>query len=157
MSGFGMKLCLVERHDWMTRSFWSRLRVIRAEQLRRLPEIHSVDTFGTFQRFSLGCLFWWQNWGRCENADGSKPPDPGIRWVSETSWQSTRAIVCHWSSKLLHKGLLPSLISLHWMGRWRHRTFWLRTQQNRTTILRTRKLKQQRQQWRSWMILHREP
>jgi len=154
-----MKLRLAERHDWMTCSFWSRLRVIQTEQLQRLPlpEIHSVDTFGTFQRLLLGCLFWRQNWDRCENADGSKPPDRSIWWVSETSWQSTRATVCHWPSKLLHKGLLPSLTSLHWLGKWRHRTSWLRTQQNGMTIFRTRNLKQQRQQWRSWIILQREP
>ena len=56
MSGFGMKLLLVERHHWMTCSFWSHLQIIQIKPLLRLPEIHLAGTSGIFQRFSLAFL-----------------------------------------------------------------------------------------------------
>jgi len=56
-----------------------------------------------FSEMLVGLSFFDDRIGRCNNADGGKPPDCGIWRVCKTSWQSTRAIVCLWSSKLCYR------------------------------------------------------
>ena len=108
------------------------------------------DTFLVFFRVSRWPFFlWWQNCSRCENMDSGKPLNSDM-WSVLTDHLSYCILWAY--QAVLHKELLWFSMSSVQTARWRHIISWLRTPLNGYW-----ELYRQRQQWRSWTTVQREP